>query len=102
MELAQQVKSSLTPNDEQEQYLRQSRSSRLHRYGNKRSTSSASCYNFEDNDEQNVTKRVLHRRASQRHQRVKVTKSKSINEKPEQEQTNNNNDENQDPGIWVI
>jgi hypothetical protein len=98
MELAQQVKSSLTSNDEQEQYFRQSRLSRLNKYRPKRSDSTTSTYNFEENNEQNISKRLLYRRASPHHQRSKVTKSKPTNEKPEQEQ----NDENQDPGIWVI
>lgn len=100
MDLAQQVKSSLSPADDQEQYLRQSRLSRSNKRPHKRSKSSASCYNFEENDEQNISKRILQRRASQRSQRSKPTKTKSTNEKTEQEQTNN--DENQDPGIWVL
>jgi hypothetical protein len=100
MELAQQVKSSLILADEQEQYLRQSRSSRLNKHRYKRNNSSTSSYNFEEKDEQTISKRLLNRRGSPRHQRSKVTKPKTNNEKTEQEQTNN--DENQDPGIWVI
>jgi hypothetical protein len=100
MELAQQVKSSLISADEQEQYLRQSRLSRLNKYRHKRTNSITSNYNFEENDEQNVSKRLLYRNVSPRFQRSKITKSKLNNEKSEQEQATK--DENQDPGIWVI
>jgi hypothetical protein len=101
MELAQQVKSCLVPADEREQQSRQSRLSRLNKYHCKRSNSSSSSYNFEENDEQNISKRLLYRRTNPRYQRSKITKSKSTNEKSEPEQTTIN-DENQDPGIWVI
>lgn len=100
MELAQEVKSSLVSADEQEQYLRQIRSSRFSKHYPKRSNSSVSSYLFDDNEEQNVSKRLLQRRASSRHQNSKVIKSKPTNEKSEAEQTSN--DENQDAGIWVI
>jgi len=100
MELAQQVKTSLTPADEREQYSGQSRLSRLNKYYRKRSNSSSSGYNFDETDEQNVSKRLLYRRTNPRYQRSKITKSKSTNEKSEPEQTTN--DENHDPGIWVI
>ena len=100
MDLAQQIKSSLTTGDEQEQYLRQSRSARLNNSVTKRSCSSASGFAFDTNDEQNVSKRLLQRRASQRSQRPQTSKAKPTTAKADQEQTPLS-DENQDPGIWV-
>ncbi len=99
MELAQQVKSSFLPADEQESYFRQSRLSRLNKYYPKRSNSSVSNAVVEDNDEQNISKRLLHQRANPRYQQPKEKKPKPANDKSEVESTNN--DENQDPGIWV-
>jgi hypothetical protein len=99
MELAQQVKSSLTPADDPEQQYRQSRSTRLNKIRTKRSSSSVSNYNQEENDEQNVSKRLLRKRTSLCYHRPQVTKPKITNEKSEQEQPTT--DENQDPGIWV-
>ncbi|CAF0858042.1 unnamed protein product [Adineta ricciae] len=101
MDLAQQIKSSLTTGDEQEQYLRQSRSARLNNSITKRSCSSASGFGFDTNDEQNVSKRLLQRRASQRSQRPQTSKVKPGTGKADQEQASLN-DENQDPGIWLI
>lgn len=98
-DLANQIKTSLMPAEEKEQYLRQSRSSRLNTYPPKRSSSSASNFNVDVNDDQNVSKRLLQRRPSQRSQRPQTTKGKPAGEKADQEQTAN--DENQDPGIWV-
>ncbi len=102
MDLAQQVKCSLLSTDEQEQYLRQIRLSRLNKYQPKRTNSLASTTIFEDNEEQNISKRLLtQRRTNPRYQQQsKILKSKSMNEKSEVEQTTN--DETQDPGIWVI
>ncbi|CAF2311438.1 unnamed protein product [Rotaria sp. Silwood2] len=99
MELAQQVKTSLTPADEQEQCIRSSRSARLSKHRHKRSCTTASNCNVEENDEQNISKRLLNRNASPRYQSPRITKSK-LNEKTEQEQPGN--DENQDSGIWLI
>jgi len=93
------VKSSYTTADEQEHYLRQARSARLNKPSQKRSSSSASSFNFDDNDEHDTSKRLLSRRASRLSQRAQSTKGKPANEKADQEQTVN--DENQDPGIWV-
>jgi hypothetical protein len=100
MELAQQVKSSLSPADEQELYNRQSRQSRSNKHRKKRSSSSVSSYQSEDNDEQNISKRLLNRRVSTSYRRSQVRKAKNSDEKAEQEQSIN--DENQDAGIWVI
>ena len=99
MELAQQVKSSLTSADEQEQYYRQSRSTHLNKVRPKRSNSSASNYNSEENGEHYVSKRLLRKRTGLQHQRSLVNKPKITNDKSEQEQSTN--DENQDAGIWV-
>lgn len=99
MELAQQVKSSLTSADEHEQHYRLSRTTHLNKIQPKRSSSSTSNYNQEENNEQNVSKRLLRKRSSLCHKRSQVTKSKITNEKTEQEPSTN--DENQDPGIWV-
>lgn len=100
MDFAKQVKSSLASADEQEQYLRQTRSSRFNKPFPRRSTSSVSNALFDDNDEQHISKRLLHRRISLRNPQLKPIKQKSNNEKTESESTPN--DENQDPGIWVI
>lgn len=100
MDFAKQVKSSLVSADEQEQYLRQTRSSRFNKPFPRRSTSSVSTAVFDDNDEQYISKRLLQRRISSRYQQPKATKQKPNNEKPEPESTPN--DDNQDPGIWVI
>jgi hypothetical protein len=100
MELAQQVKSSFIPVDDQESYFRQLRSSRLNKYNPKRSSSSVSSTVVEENDEQNISKRLLYHRTNPRYQQSKEKKPKPINDKSEVESTNN--DENQDPGIWVI
>ncbi|CAF0800548.1 unnamed protein product [Rotaria sp. Silwood1] len=99
MELAQQVKTSLTSADEQEQYMRSSRSARLSKHRYRRSCTAVSNCNVEENDEQNISKKLLNRHASPRYQSPRLTKSKP-NEKSEQEQSTN--DENQDSGIWLI
>ena len=99
MELAQQVKSSFIPVDESEQYFRHSRSPRLNRYFPKRSTSSVSSAIVEDNDEQNISKRLFHQRTNPRYQQAKEKKPKPVSDKSEIESTNT--DDNQDPGIWV-
>ncbi|UJR25893.1 hypothetical protein I4U23_007241 [Adineta vaga] len=101
MDLAQQIKSSLSTTDEQDPYSRQSRSARLNKSISKRSCSSATSFNFDTNDEQNISKRLLQRRASQRSQRPQTSKPKTPTGKTDQEQTSSN-DENQDPGIWLI
>jgi hypothetical protein len=99
-ELAQQIKSSLSTTDEQDQHSRQPRTARSVRSPLKRNASSASSYSFDVSDEQNVTKRLLQRRPSQRSQRPQTSRAKPGTAKtPDQEQAAN--DENQDPGIWV-
>jgi hypothetical protein len=87
MGLAQQVQSSLVPPHHEHRPKR-------------RSSSSLSTYHLEDNDEQNISKRLLHRRPSACHRRSYTTKPKISIDKNEQELSTNN--ENQDPGIWVI
>jgi hypothetical protein len=97
MGLAQQVQASLIPTDESQH----SRLSRLHHHHHaKRSRSSISSYHPDEKDEQNISKRLLNRRASARYPRSQLTKSKISNDKNEQESSVNN--ENQDAGIWVI
>lgn len=100
MDLAQQVKSTLVAAGEQEQYLRQTRLSRIHKPFPRRSNSSVSSALFDDNDEQYISKRLLHRRISTNQLPPKINKPKPTNEKSETEPTSN--DENQDAGIWVI
>ena len=99
MDLAQEVKTSLTSPDDQELHAHQFRSSRLQKHHQKRSTSSTLSNYSEDNDELSNAKRLLQRRISSQHQRGHVAKSRTFTDKPEPEPTNN--DENQDPGIWV-
>ncbi|CAF1432671.1 unnamed protein product [Rotaria sordida] len=99
MELAQQVKTSLTFADEQGSYIRSPRSTRSSKHRHKQSRTAASNNNVEENNEQNLSKRLLNRHTSPRYQSPRITKSKS-NEKSEQEQPTN--DENQDSGIWLI
>ncbi|CAF0934455.1 unnamed protein product [Adineta steineri] len=100
LELAQQIKSTLTPADEQDQPFRQSRTARLNRNVPKRSSSSASSYNFDSVNDSNASKRLLQRRPSQRSQRPQTSKPKTPNGKADQDQ--NGGDETQDPGIWLI
>jgi hypothetical protein len=100
MDLAQQVKTSLTSADDQELHSHHLRSSRLQKHRQKRSTSSALSNYSEENDELSNAKRVLQRRISSQNQRGQTAKSKTSIDKLEPEQTPNN-DENQDPGIWV-
>jgi hypothetical protein len=71
-----------------------------HHHHAKRSRSSISSYHPDEKDEQNISKRLLNRRASARYPRSQLTKSKISNDKNEQESSVNN--ENQDAGIWVI
>jgi hypothetical protein len=88
MGLAQQVQSSLLSLDE-------SRSTRISHQRPKRSDGSLSTSHSEvhtNNDEQFISKRLLHRRASARHPDVL---------KPRISLDENLPTKNQDPGIWV-
>jgi hypothetical protein len=96
MGLAQQIQSSLQPLDE----LQQSRSPRLIRHRPRRISSSTSSSHLEENGEENISKRLLSRRANARYQHSYTPKPKIVIDENEQESSTNN--KNQDPGIWVI
>jgi len=96
MGLAQRVQSSLLPFD----VLQQSRSARLIQSNPKRTNSSKSTSHSIENDEENISKRLLNRRANSRYQHSYIPKPKIVINENEQELSTNNKD--QDPGIWVI
>ena len=96
MEMAQQVKSSLTLANQRQQYCHSPRSSRLNKHRCKRMSSSLSRCNYEEDDEKVPSKRLLYRRTSHR----SPTPRSKCDEKSEHEQTAHDN--YQDSGIWVI
>ncbi len=93
MGLAQQVQSSL-------QLLDESRSSLLSQRSSKRSSSSLPISYLQDNDESNISKRLLNRHATPQRQHSYIPKLRISIDENEQESSINN--KKQDPGIWVI
>jgi hypothetical protein len=96
MGLAQRVQLSLLPLD----VLQQSRSARLIQSNPKRATSSKSTSYSIENNEENISKRLLSRRANSRYKHSYIPKPIIAINENEQESSTNNKD--QDPGIWVI